>query len=229
MKSKSFFTARNVAFLSILLALVIVLQVFGGYIRIGATPLSFVLVPIVLGAVMIGPLAGLFLGFAFGLIVLLYGVTGADGFTFILFSDHPILTSVLCLGKGMAAGLVPGLLFRALRGKNRYVGVLLASLSAPVVNTGLFIVGALFMSGTLEANFVAEGTTVLYFLIIGCAGVNFLVELGINLVASPAIYRVSELVKRTFSRSGRPSPASKPVSESLDSNPPEKEPHDISH
>ena len=77
MKRKSFFTARNVAFLSILLALVIVLQVFGSYIRIGATPLSFVLVPIVLGAVMIGPLAGLFLGFAFGLIVLPSPRTGA--------------------------------------------------------------------------------------------------------------------------------------------------------
>ena len=202
MKSNRFFSSRNIAFLAILLALVVVLQVFGSYLRVGATSLSFVLVPIVLGAVLIGPLAGIVLGFAFGLIVLIYGITGADAFTFILFTDHPVLTSVLCLGKGMAAGLVPGLLFAALKKKHRYAGVLTASLSAPVVNTGLFIVGALFMSDTLTQNFVTDGMSVLYFLIIGCAGVNFLIELAINLVASPAIFRVSELVKRSRAGTG---------------------------
>ena len=196
MKSKSFFTARNVAFLSVLLALVVVLQVFGGYIKIGATSLSFVLVPIVLGSVMIGPLAGLFLGFVFGLIVFLYGATGADPFTFILFSEHPFLTALICFGKGMAAGVVPGLLYGVLKKKNRYLGVVVASLSAPIVNTALFILGALCMSGTLQTNFVEEGSTVIYFLIVGCAGINFLVEFGINLVASPAVYRVTELVKK---------------------------------
>ena len=203
MKSNRFFQSRNIAFLAILLALVIVLQIFGGYFRIGMTSLSFVLVPIVLGAVMIGPLAGAFLGFAFGLIVLIYGITGADGFTFILFTDHPVLTSLLCLVKGTAAGLVSGWIFRAFRNRNRYVGVVLASAAAPIVNTGLFILGALFMSDTLQQNFVADGTTVLYFLIIGCAGINFLVELGINLVASPAIFRVSEIVKRSFREAPR--------------------------
>ena len=63
------------------------------------------------------------------------------------------------------------------------------------VNTGLFILGALcFLQDTLKANFVS-GTSVIYFLIIGCAGINFLIELAINLIAAPSIYRVIGIVK----------------------------------
>lgn len=54
MERKKFFTSRNIAFLAVLTALVVVLQLWGSYIRIGGTNLSFVLVPIVLGAVMVG-------------------------------------------------------------------------------------------------------------------------------------------------------------------------------
>ena len=81
-----------------------------------------------------------------------------------------------------------------------YAGVIVASLAAPVVNTGLFILGSLLMSGTLRANFVGEGDSVLYFLVIGCAGLNFIFEFVINAVASPAICRVSEIVLRTRRR-----------------------------
>ena len=70
MKSKRFFTSRNIAFLAVLVALIIVLQLWGGNIRIGGTSLSFVLVPIVIGAVMLGPVAGAFLGLLLGLITL---------------------------------------------------------------------------------------------------------------------------------------------------------------
>ena len=206
MKKSKFFSARNIAYLAVLLALVIVLQLIGTLIgNLGVTAPSLVLIPIVLGAILLGPVGGGFLGFAFGLVVVLAGVFGMDKFTFILFSDHPFLTVLLCLVKGTAAGAVAGLLFKALRGKNENVAVVVASLSAPVVNTGLFILGALLMSDTLSANFVADGQTVLYFLIVGCAGLNFIFEFIINAVASPAIYTVARIVGRKVSaRSPRP-------------------------
>lgn len=197
---RKFFSAKRVTGLAVLLALVIVLQLWGNNIKIGATGLSFVLVPIVLGGVLFGPSAGAFLGLVFGFITLMYGVTGADPFTAVLFAEHPFLTSAVCLVKGTAAGLAAGLLFRLIEKKNGYVGVFVASAAAPVVNTGLFILGALLMSDTLSANFVADGSTVLYFLIIGCAGINFLVELAINLMLSPAMYSVIRVV------SGRKTP-----------------------
>lgn len=194
MKKSNFFSAKRITGLAVLLALVIVLQMLGGYFKIGATSLSFVLVPIVLCGILYGPIAAGILGFVFGFIVLMYGVTGADVFTMILFNDHPIYTSLLCLVKGTAAGVVSGLLYKWISKKHDYAGVFAASIAAPVVNTGLFIAGAwLFLRDTLAANFV-DGTSVIYFLVIGCAGINFLVELAINLIAAPSVYRVIGIV-----------------------------------
>lgn len=194
MKKSKFFSAKNIAYLAVLLALVIVLQIWGSGVKIGTTSVSFVLIPIVLGAILLGPVAGAFLGCAFGVVVIVMGVMGVDYFTFVVFSDHPVLTVILCLVKGAAAGFVAGILFKVLRGKSESAAVLVSALAAPVVNTGLFILGALLMSDTLSANFVADGQTVLYFLVIGCAGLNFVVEFIINAVASPAIYTVARVV-----------------------------------
>jgi uncharacterized membrane protein len=180
----------------VLLAIVILLQTVLGSVKVGATSFSLVLVPIVLGAILLGPWAGGFLGFVFGVIVLLYGITGADAFTNILFVDHPFLTSLTCLLKGVAAGVVPAFLFQAIAKKNRYVAVFVAAGSAPIVNTGIFILLALLMSDTLSANFVADGMTVIYFLVIGCAGINFLVEFAVNLLLSPAIHTVYSVVDK---------------------------------
>ena len=203
MEKKRFFTSRNIAFLAVLLALVIVLQIWASAIPIGTTRTSLTLIPIVLGAVLLGPAAGAFLGAAFGAVVLCVALAGGDAFTFVLLSDHPVLTAALCLIKGAAAGFVAGLLYKLIRRKNEYAAIITASLAAPVVNTGLFILGALFMSDTLSANFVADGTTVMYFLVIGCAGINFIIEFFVNAVASPAIYTVERVVEKAV-RGRRP-------------------------
>ena len=212
MKKSKFYSAKNIATLAVLLALVIVLQLVGTVIgNLGVTAPSLVLIPIVLGAVLLGPAGGAILGFAFGLVVVLAGIFGMDKFTFILFSDHPFLTVLLCLVKGTAAGVASGLIFKALRGKNENAAVITASLAAPIVNTGLFILGALLMSDTLKANFVADGQTVLYFLVIVCAGLNFIFEFIINAVASPAIYTVWRIVGK---KSGKVSGVQESAAES---------------
>lgn len=200
MKAKEMFSAKNLVYLAVLLALVVALQCLSGFFVIGTTSLSFVLVPIVLGAVLIGWWAGAFLGFAFGFIVLMYGVAGTDAFTNILFVNQPVLTTLTCLVKGVAAGLVPGLIYPLIAKKNKLAGVIVASALAPVMNTGLFIIGALCMSGTISTNFVEEGSTLVYFLFIVCAGVNFLIEFAINLLLSPAIHRVVLVVEKQIGK-----------------------------
>lgn len=196
MAKEKFFSAKRVTGMAVLLALVIVLQLFGGYIKIGTTPLSFVLVPIVLGGILYGVGVGAMLGLAFGIVVLIQGVVGIDGFTMILFQDHPLFTALLCLGKGAAAGGLSALVYKLLAKKSSYAGVFTAAIVAPVTNTGLFILGSLaFLQDTLKANFI-NGQTVIYFLIIGCAGVNFLVELAINLISAPSLYTVFKVVAK---------------------------------
>lgn len=199
MNKKRFFSAKNVAFLAVSVALVVVLQVWGSAIPIGPINMNLTLIPIVLGGVLLGPAAGAFLGCAAGLIVLINGMTGADVFTNFLLGQQPVFTAFLCIVKTTAAGFVSGLLFRALRKKNRYAAVFVSGLAAPVVNTGLFVVGALIMSGTI-GEFMAgtefAGMSVAYFVVVVLAGVNFLVEFALNAICAPALFRVSEIITR---------------------------------
>ncbi|MBE5747002.1 MAG: ECF transporter S component [Clostridiales bacterium] len=193
MEKRKYFSAKRITGLAVLLALVIVLQWFGGYFKIGATSLSFVLVPIVLASVLYGVIAGGIMGLAFGVVVIIQGATGIDSFTSVLLVDHPVWTVLLCLVKGAAAGIVSGLLYKWIAQKNKLVGVFVAAASAPIVNTGLFILGALcFLRDSLAPMAASHegGKTVIYFLVIVCAGINFLVEFAINLVLSPSIHTV---------------------------------------
>ena len=184
--------------MAILIALIIVMQSFGATIKVGPTSFSLVLIPIALGGMLVGKGGGALLGLIFGVMTLMAGVTGQDFFTQVLFQDHPLLTALICLGKGTAAGFGAGLVYELVSKKNKIVGGFLAAASAPILNTGLFILGALLVSDTLSSNFVAEGSTVIYFLVIGCAGLNFIVEFLVNLVVSPALNMVVNVATKNI-------------------------------
>ena len=64
----------------------------------------------------------------------------------------------------------------------------------PIVNTAVFIIGALTMYNVIATNF---SENVLYFLVIVCAGVNFLIEFAVNLLVAPAIHAVIRVLDKT--------------------------------
>ena len=100
-----------------------------------------------------------------------------------------IPTVLVCLIKGTAAGLVAGALYRAIGKKHPLAGVIVAAAAAPVVNTGLFVLAmVLFYQPQLQA--WAGGTAVATYIVTTLVGVNFLLELGVNLVLSPTITRL---------------------------------------
>ena len=194
---KKFLTSKNVATLAILSALIVIIQLISGFIKIGPVNLNFVLIPIVMGAIVIGLLGGAILGLVFGLVCFVLGLLGVDGFTYILISEHPIITFLTCTVKGVSAGLASALVFKVLQKKNEYLSVVLAALVAPIVNTGLFIVGALIMSDAIGIIITANSLTVdiMYFLIIMVAGSNFLVEFALNCILAPSLYRVVKYLR----------------------------------
>ncbi len=185
--------------LAIYTAVVLVFQLGGIAIRLPflSTPVSLVLMPIVLGAVTLGPRAGAWLGFVFGAEVLIVcGVMATDSFTATLFVDHPLLTALLCIGKGTAAGWLAGVVFRVLAGKGVLLALFAAAATAPVVNTGIFILGSYTMMDTFTSKFLGEGESMFYFLVIICAGLNFVFEFLFNLLLVPAMQRVMGAVRR---------------------------------
>ena len=182
--------------MAVLLAILIVLQLIGNFIHIGPTSISLVLIPIALGAMLFGPIYGGFLGFVFGVIVLIGGITGTDAFTNILLNENPVGTVIICIAKSTVAGVVAGLVFKLISKFNSLVASFVAAALVPIINTGLFILGGLTLVGpTLTSHFVAEGTTLLYFLVIGCAGLNFIAEFAVNLIFAPALNRLFLLIK----------------------------------
>lgn len=189
--------------LAFLAALIIVLQFFVPNIVIPGLPkLSFVLVPIVIGACLLGEKSGAILGFVFGLITIIMGVTGMEPFSLVLFEEKPVWFIVLCLAKATAAGYCAGLVYKALgkafHGKYKTIQTILASITAPVVNTGIFAVGMLLcFLDTMNAKWAFGGySNPLLFVLLGLAGWNFVVEFAINLVLSPAIVRIIDVVKK---------------------------------
>ena len=193
----------NMVTMAMLLALVVVLQIFSSSFKIGPFSLTFVLVPVVIGSIALGYKHGAILGAVFGLIVVVQCAMGLDAGGFILWGINPILTALICIVKGTAAGIVPGLIFQAMTKKrdganNDALAAILASASAPFVNTGLFLVGlsTCFSSTLVEW---AGGTNVMLYIITGLVGINFILELVINLVLSPVISTVIKVVSDKFS------------------------------
>ncbi len=198
---KNFFSAKNIAFFAVLVALVVVLQLFVSYIKIGSTPISLVLVPIILGGMLLGIWVGLFLGLLFGFMVLMTAIAGFDPFTLALLQVNPVMTVILCLLKGGLAGFVSALLFKVIQGKNKYVAIFVAAIAAPIVNTGIFVAGGFIIIDTIKEVFNSFGTDLtgvspVYIIFVLCVGVNFFIELAVNLICAPALYTVERVVEK---------------------------------
>ena len=193
-ESKSLKKTKVLVGMAIFTALVVVLQEMAGVIKIGPFSPSLVLIPMVIGAAVYGVKAGAWLGLVFGVIVLAACITGADMGGNAMWLFNPAVTAIICIGKGVAAGFLSGLTYRGLRHKSQLLAAVAAAVVCPVVNTGLFCIGAVAVFRPLLEQW-SGGTDLLSYVFLGLIGLNFLVELGINVVLSPVVVRILHAVK----------------------------------
>ena len=194
--SRSLEATRRLVRMSIFTALVIVLQVVATFVKIGPFSITLALTPIVVGAALYGPKAGAWLGGAFGAVTLVMAIAGADPGGAVLWNVSPFATVVLCLLKGSAAGWFSGLVYKAVSRKSLYGGVIAAAVVSPVVNTGIFLAAmSTIYRATLTTWATESGATLVYFVFIGLAGTNFLMELGVNGVLAPIVARIIRIGK----------------------------------
>lgn len=182
--------------MAFLITIIIILQLSGGFIKFGPFSVSLVLVPIVVGAAMYGSTAGAVFGGAFGVIVLINCISGVDAGGYMLWAVNPFLTAVLCLAKGMLAGLAAGIVYSAISKRNVYIGIVCAAFICPVVNTGIFLAAMVFLYHDTLMMWAGD-TPIVYYTFIGLAGVNFLLEMGVNMLLSPLAARIINVVKKT--------------------------------
>ncbi|MBQ6553520.1 MAG: ECF transporter S component [Clostridia bacterium] len=183
---------KNLVLLAILAALIVGLQFIGG-INIGPVSITLTLVPIVAGAIVLGPAYGAVLGLIFGLIVSIFSVTGRDPGGQMVFAFAPVLSWFFCLFRGAVTGFLPAVVYRALKGKK--IAPYLASMVAPVANTGIFIIGMLLFYRPLLEEW-GGGQNAIVFAIVGLAGINFLIEFAVAVIFAPAVALVVKNVAK---------------------------------
>ena len=185
------FTVQKLTGLAVLTAIVVILQLVGSSIRFGPFSVSLVLIPIAIGAILFGPFGGAWLGFVFGVTVL---ISGDAAPFFVVNAPGTVLTVLL---KGILAGLCAGLVYKALRHKNMLLSTVLTAAVCPIVNTGVFLIGCkLFFMDTITgwaeaAGFPSAGAYILGAFI----GFNFLFEFLVNIVLSPVIIKIIRAIR----------------------------------
>ena len=137
---------KTIAVLGILIGL-IVLMAFTplGYLRTSAVSISFLMIPVAIGALAKGPWAGALLGTVFG-ITSFVQCFGMDLFGTYLASKNVVFTFIMCVICRALAGFLAGLVFKGISKltKNSFVRSSLTGLSAAIFNTVLFV-GALIL------------------------------------------------------------------------------------
>ena len=184
--------------MAIFTAIVVVLQLMAGVIRLGPFTPSLVLIPIVIGTAIYGVKAGAWLGFVFGVVVLIACITGTDQGGYLMWGVNPAVTALICVGKGVACGALAGLTYQLLHRKSQILATVAAAVVCPVVNTGLFCLGAVAVFKPLLLSWAAAwgeqtgrgAVDLVTYVFLGLIGLNFLIELAVNVVLSPVVVRI---------------------------------------
>ena len=188
MKTKT----QKVVGMGLFTAIIVALQMLASAIKFGPFSITLVLAPIVIGAALYGIGAGAWLGLTFGVTVLISGDASA------FLTINPIGTVLTVITKGMVAGIVAAVIYKAIEKKNKTVAVVAAGIACPILNTGIFLIGCyLFFQEWLIAVF---GTTGFATVITGLVSLNFAVELGINMLLASVIVRIIDLGKKQLAK-----------------------------
>lgn len=183
---------NRMAVTALLTAAVIALQIISTFVKFGAVNITLALTPILVGGALYGVGTGAFLGGVFGAITLLMGVAGWDGGTVLfLMGQNAFATVAICLIKGIAAGAAAAAVYQAVaKASNKNLTAsIAASIVCPIVNTAVFVgMMALFFMSALTA--WANGANMMYYILFGLCGINFVIELIVNLVLSAAVNQI---------------------------------------
>ena len=179
MQKEKFFTTKKIALEGILVAIILLLQVVGNYIVPSLASINLSLLPIAIGAVVLGPIYGGFLGLVCGVMVLLAPSTLQ---TFM--AINPWGTVITCLTKTTVAGVVAGLIMLPFKnGKHTFLGAMIASISIPLINTGMFTgFYLLFFRGDTLPDVAFYGLlTAIY--------INFIIEVVLTTLLAPPVFQ----------------------------------------
>lgn len=136
-------SVKRLTKLALLIAIELVMRAIGlGAVPVGPLNMSFLTLPIAMGAILCGPLEGMVMGAIFGILSLTDAISGRSAMTGAFFAISPVHTVILCVGMRLLMGLCCGYVYRLCR-KADHKGIwsyFVGAISAPLLNT-LFFMG----------------------------------------------------------------------------------------
>lgn len=175
----------NLVTLAMLTAIIFVMTFTPiGYLKAGPLELTLIMVPVIIGAVTQGPVAGALLGGVFGLSSFIQCFTGSV-LGAVLVSVNIPLTILVCFVPRILAGWLCGVIFKACAKKLKKDGwpYVIASLCGSTLNTILFLS---FLAICFWSTEFAGGPIIKTVIAIA-AGINAPVELIVCAVLGSAI------------------------------------------
>ena len=174
--------------LTAVLAAIVLLMAFTplGYLRVGPVSITFLVIPVVIGGMTLGPVRGGFLGAIFGATSFAQCFMG-DPFGAALAALSPVATAVACFVPRILIGVVAGALFPALLKVSRshvlaFVGTAVAG---TLTNTILFVG---MVVGFFQSSYF--GGSPFWTIFVGFFTVNVALELVVGVIVSAALSAV---------------------------------------
>lgn len=158
----------------------------------GGTAINLALIPVVVGAILYGPLGGLTVGVFLGAVTLLPG-QGAEAFYINWYMT--ILAIILCLLKTGLAGFVAGWVFRLVSKKSFIVAIFASAIITPLINSSVF----LFLYGLLIFIMSGEPYGPTFVATLSAIWIAFLVELTVDVILAPAVASVVKILAKSHS------------------------------
>ena len=186
---------RYLAQLALLAAIEVVMKLMGlGSVPVGPLYMSFLTVPIAVGAMTMGPTAGAILGGVFGLVSMKDAITGVSAMTSVFFQISPINTFVLCVVMRVLMGWCVGLLFRVLRrvDHKKSWSYFVGAMSAPLLNTIFFmgyIVLVFYKTDYIQERVASLGVANPLSFVVALVGVQGLIEIIVGCAVGGVLAR----------------------------------------
>lgn len=140
-------SARELTTLGLLTGVLLLMSVTPlGYFHTFGLDISLMMVPVAIGAMLMGPKAGAWLGLIFGATSFYQAVTGSSTFSTMLFNINPIYAFLLCIPTRVLMGFLTGVIFKAAQkvDKKKTVCYFVGGFFAAFLNT-LFFMGVLLI------------------------------------------------------------------------------------
>lgn len=188
----------KMAQMAILIAIVLIMAFTPlGYLKTAGLEISLITIPVAIGAMVLGPMAGALLGAVFG-VTSFYQCFGLSQFGAMLLSIDPFMTFLVCVPTRILMGYLAGVLFKFFLklDKHNTICYFVGGLVAAILNTAFFM-GVLVL-GFWNTDYIqgfAAGNGVMLFIIL-FVGINGVVEWIATCVAGGIVSKaVAKIVK----------------------------------